>query len=126
RGEKDADGTEVGCSRLPLDRTRPQVGNIRLAGDKRGHDEERAYEKEWPEMFSIVLMPHRLRPGTEIARNRDPTLEPLHGEHRDDVDDDVDDGRCRERFEDLEREFLHRTCACGECHQTDGERDGAV
>src|SRR5215471_736371 len=73
-----------------------------------------------------ALVPRRLNLGTEIARNRDATLERLHGERRDDVDDDVDDGRCRERFEDLEREFLHRTCACGELHQTDGERNRAV
>src|SRR5262252_2861752 len=54
-GEKGVDGTEIGCSRLPLDRTRPQVGNIRLAGVKPGHDVERPERnKDSPQSGEVV------------------------------------------------------------------------
>src|SRR5215475_5558457 len=92
---------------------------------KNRYGSERAITSK-SKLENIALVPDRLRPGTEIARNRDATLERLHAERRDDVDDDVDDGCRRKRLEDLERELLHRTCACGQLHQTDGERDRTV
>ena len=44
----------------------------------------------------------------------------------DDVDQDVDDRRGRERLENVEREFLHRPRARGQLDQADRQRDRAV
>src|SRR5213075_3556737 len=63
---------------------------------------------------------------TEIARNCHAALERAHSERHNNIDDYVDDGGRGESLEHLERELLHRSRACGELHQSDGEGNRTV